>query len=135
MATATKPTKTDLAGLQLLADHYALAVANGTDTYMRVSNATTKPTQSRPGTLYWQTADRLAAQGLAEKRRDLARLNRNGALLALAGLAGWEKPADAGDPYVIDLCVKTARKNGEAAGWDDELIASRIDPLEALAYS
>lgn len=134
MLTAPKLTDRDREGLALLAEHYAIATRDRTDTYLRVSNVTRRTDDPAGPCLYWQTADRLAAAGVAEKRRDLARLNADGALLVLASLAGWEIPADIGDPFVVDVCVKAAKERGQAADWPDDVIDMRIDPLVALIY-
>jgi hypothetical protein len=39
-----------------------------------------------------------------------AAMNRDDALVVLAGFAGWTTPADSADPAVIDLCYRTAAK-------------------------
>lgn len=137
-ATAPRLTQRDAEGLTLLADHYAAAKAAGTDTYLRFSNVTLPPDAPGGPCLYWQTADRLASKGLAEKRgvapNGLSRITPNGALLVLAHLAGWTIPADIGDPYVVNLCIETARERGAASGVAPEAIAARIDPLIDLIY-
>jgi hypothetical protein len=74
----------------------------------------------------------LARRGILETTTDdpgRYRLTVDGALLALAALAGWDIPADSGDPYVVDLCARSALGTAEAHGAHPTMARTVIDRL------
>lgn len=89
-------------------------------------------TDRENGRVNARTANVLARKGLAVRvgsRPSRFTLTTDGALHVLAGLAGWQIPADAGDGYVVRVCAEAAYEKALAAGIGPELAKTQIDRL------